>query len=146
MLVTSRSFAEYAAMFDLDGCELDGLVVDCCAAPQASWPSWPLGVAQAWRSIRRSHGPARPRGYRLESHSPRQPDRRDTRRSVRLALVRHARAPERATRPGGGAVHRRHHQPPARVPGRAAALATHPGPGGTARALLPPSVHLVGRA
>lgn len=31
MLVTSRSYAEYVAMFDLDGRELDGLVVDCCA-------------------------------------------------------------------------------------------------------------------
>jgi hypothetical protein len=31
MLVTSRSFREYEAMFDLDGAALDGLVVDCCA-------------------------------------------------------------------------------------------------------------------
>lgn len=31
MLVTSRSFREYAAMFDLDDAALDGPVVDCCA-------------------------------------------------------------------------------------------------------------------
>jgi hypothetical protein len=31
MLVTSRSFREYAAMFDLDDAALDGLVLDCCA-------------------------------------------------------------------------------------------------------------------
>jgi hypothetical protein len=31
MLITSRSYREYAAMFDLHAGELDGLVVDCCA-------------------------------------------------------------------------------------------------------------------
>lgn len=31
MLVTARSYDEYAAMFDLDARPPDGLVVDCCA-------------------------------------------------------------------------------------------------------------------
>jgi len=31
MLVTSRSFDEYRAMFDLDGAAMRGTVVDCCA-------------------------------------------------------------------------------------------------------------------
>jgi hypothetical protein len=31
MFMTSRSYAEYTAMFDLDPGDLDGLVVDCCA-------------------------------------------------------------------------------------------------------------------
>jgi hypothetical protein len=31
MLVTSRSFAEYEAMFDLSGVDLTGSILDCCA-------------------------------------------------------------------------------------------------------------------
>src|SRR6266511_4201344 len=49
MLVTCRSFAEYAAMFDLDGCELDGLVVDCCAGAS----SFVAALAEMLRVTRR---------------------------------------------------------------------------------------------
>lgn len=41
MLVTSRSFAEYAAMFDLQDGDLSGRVIDCCAGASSF-------VAEAW--------------------------------------------------------------------------------------------------